>query len=136
MNHYRRALGGLALLAFLTFIGCSDSGRTAVEGSVLIDGQPLSMGSITFIPDAGNGGPSAGGAIVDGKFQIPAKYGPLQGKYRIKVFADRETGRKVIDPSFGEIAERKQIKFVRDEELSAEVGESDNVFSFALTTKK
>lgn len=119
----------------LVLIACTDSGRRQVEGTVSLDGRPLAAGTVTFIPTANTAGPSAGGPITAGKFSIPAEAGPFKGKYRVRIFADRQTGRKVNDPSFGLIPERERVRFEEDAHLSAEVVElAKNSFSFSLTS--
>jgi hypothetical protein len=94
---------GIALLlavglAALPFTGCGGSGRVSVSGRVTVDGKPVPEGSITFIPEKGNPGPTAGGAIRDGSYKIDARKGPMTGKHRMEVHAVARTGRSIPDP--------------------------------------
>ncbi len=57
------ALAGLLLVS----TGCGNS--ASVSGKVTYNGQPVKVGSITFLPADGQG-PSAGGVITDGAYQI------------------------------------------------------------------
>jgi hypothetical protein len=58
-------LGALALLLPLT-VGCG-GGKGTVSGTVTLDGQPLPVGNIAFIPSQG---PGASGRIEDGKYSV------------------------------------------------------------------
>jgi hypothetical protein len=87
--------------ALLCLPGCSGSGPqlAEVEGTVLLDGQPIDEGSIQFIPVEGTTGPGAGGVIKDGKYHIDRRKGVTVGKNRVELRAFRTTGRKVNDPN-------------------------------------
>lgn len=67
--------------AVLVFVGCGGASderlpTTPVEGTVTLDGEPLSQGTISFFPVAG--GKHATGVINDGKFVL-ATYEPQDG---------------------------------------------------------
>ncbi len=54
--HLGRCLGGVVLCALAS---CSRAERTIpVEGKVLVDGQPLTLGTVIFTPDAARGNTS------------------------------------------------------------------------------
>jgi hypothetical protein len=69
--------------------GCSGKPPMGdVQGTVTVNGQPLSEGAVRFIPLDGNT-PTTGGAIRDGKFRVAV---PV-AKQRVEVSAnvvDRE----------------------------------------------
>jgi hypothetical protein len=73
--------------------------RGSVRGEVTLDGRPLESGSIRFIPAETRGGPTAGGDILDGSYQIPRAKGPAVGRYRVEVNAPHKTGRQIISPT-------------------------------------
>lgn len=78
-----RAFGILLVLS-----GCGDtSGTFPVSGTVTYQGEPVPRGSIGFIADynAGNKGPQAYGAIVDGKYETPPGKGHGGGAYWVRV---------------------------------------------------
>jgi len=82
-------LCGCALIALA---GCGDGrpARVPVSGVVLIDGQPLPRGHISFVPT--NGRPSAGEIGGDGKFTLTCydgQDGAIPGTHRIQVSANR-----------------------------------------------
>lgn len=97
----RRALG-LAALA-LALAGCGNDQE--VRGTVMFDGKPLATGGIAFEPADGNG-PTGGGAIVDGKYELtgPARLPPgpkvvrIRGSTRIRRKAEVMPGKfEVVD---------------------------------------
>jgi hypothetical protein len=65
-----------------------------VTGRVLLDGQPLKEGQITFHPN-GIAGTVAGGDIRDGAYRLTAREGPVIGSNRIEVRSVQKTGRTV-----------------------------------------
>ncbi|WP_145284032.1 carboxypeptidase regulatory-like domain-containing protein [Pirellulimonas nuda] len=100
-NFRRRGVPAMLLgIALCGLIGCGDGRpvRVPVSGVVLIDGAPLTHGSILFFPEQGRPG---GGAIgADGTFTASC-YEPGDGlppgKYRVQV--------KATEP-MGEVAQR------------------------------
>lgn len=59
-----------------------------VWGEVSLNGQPVEDGEIVFVPEAGSSGPSTGGAIKAGRYDIPAEQGPRAGSsYRVEISA-------------------------------------------------
>jgi hypothetical protein len=95
----------ICTLGVSTVIGCGrGTDRIAVKGSVAVDGKPLESGSIRFVPDAGVQGPTAGGSIAAGRFEIPATDGPLAGIHRVEITASRPTGDHVPDDATGNLA--------------------------------
>src|SRR5438046_1495605 len=65
--------------------------RVAVRGNVTYDGAPVKHGMITFRPVPGSNGPSAGTAIIDGKFQLTIEKGPTVGPHDVEIkIADLE----------------------------------------------
>lgn len=87
----------LAALVFAT--GCDGGPQTVpVEGKVLLDGEPLTQGSVRFVSDTGR---PAGSAIgEDGSFKVVSISGNDQrkivglvpGRYRISVKATEMLG--------------------------------------------
>ena len=89
----------LALLAGLfAALGCSSGDgleRARVRGEVRVDGQPLEDGSINFFPAGDAEGPSAGGVIKQGLYDIAQESGPVVGKNRVEIRGVKKTGRMV-----------------------------------------
>ncbi|MBL8848331.1 MAG: hypothetical protein JNG89_01545 [Planctomycetaceae bacterium] len=63
-----------------------------------LDGAPLKEGTITFFPSGATRGPAAGGAIVDGRYDISASEGPIVGTSRVELRSVQKTGRIVKSP--------------------------------------
>ena len=66
--------------AFLT-----DTPRCIVSGQLMIDGQPLNRGWITFMPENPNEPVASCYITKDGKYSIPLKDGPCVGRQAIEV---------------------------------------------------
>ena len=131
-HQYYRTLGWLLLVALL---GCgSNDGRLAVDGSITLDGKPLSAGVISFRPVLADKATTAGSGIEEGRYRIPAAGGLMPGEYKVVVQAFEETGRMVDDPQFGQTPETVPVKFNEVETLRATVtADGPNRFDFALT---
>ncbi len=77
--------------------GCADDGPklVPVAGRVTLDGQPLSNGSVTLRPEAGdsNWEQPTGSIDADGKYVVytQRKPGAPPGKYRVVIFATAAT---------------------------------------------
>lgn len=77
--------------------GCGDGrpGRVQVSGQVLIDGQPLSYGSIRFVPSSGR--PGVAKLDDEGKFTLSTygKYdGVITGEHAIAINGSEELSSK------------------------------------------
>ena len=68
-------------------LGCSESGppRKPVFGTVSSAAANQVNGGISFLPAAGTKGPSATGAVVEGKFRFAAEDGPVPGQYQVLI---------------------------------------------------
>jgi hypothetical protein len=75
------------------FAGCGESG-VVVEGSVLCNGKPADLGSVTFSPADGKG-PSVGAPIAGGKYRIDGKAGLTPGKKQVDISATLKTGKQL-----------------------------------------
>jgi hypothetical protein len=76
------------IVIFLPITACHYNdglGRVAVRGNVTYDGAPVKHGTITFQPVHRSNGPSAGSAIIDGKFQLAAEKGPTVGPHEVAI---------------------------------------------------
>jgi len=79
---------GWSICAVLSLAGCGDGrpARVPVSGTVVIDGQPLTCGSISFIQSGTR--PAAGPIGSDGRFTLTcfeAGDGAIPGHYRVAV---------------------------------------------------
>ena len=127
-------------LLALVCLGCGSGSRQAIEGTVTLDGQPLANGEITFIPEEGTKGPTAGAEIVDGKFAIPTARGTFAGKFRVEITASRVGNQKVVGHLRGETGYAYEqfipSKYNNASQLKADVNaDAENHFDFAVTSK-
>ena len=116
--------------------GCAEKQELLpVAGTVLIDGQPLPMGSIQFVPESGR--PFASKIRPDGTFRLTRVSvskeqggGVLQGKYRIGV-----ASAEVIDEDGGEIRRHVPMRYAdySTSELEMEIREPQEDLVIELT---
>lgn len=124
---------GAALLTMavgLTIVGCGadTGGRVPLAGQVTLDGTPLDRGTIEF--HSSGGGSVSGGAIRDGRFEIPAAQGVTPGSYEVRIYSASESG-EVANPDEppGPEAERQvaqeriPARYNTQSELTTQVGE-------------
>jgi hypothetical protein len=86
----------LSLWVILCLIGCGGSGpqQAAVTGAVTYDNEPVTKGTITFVPTGETKGTSAGADIKDGKYSITGDKGPTFGKYKVQILWSKKTGKQ------------------------------------------
>jgi len=134
------ALPVVLLTTLMLFGGCGSSdplSRQAVSGSITLNGEPVSQGSIDFTP-TGSTGTMSGAAVTDGKFLIPQEKGLSPGEYLVRISApsaDKErTGggdfpapaRELIPPQYNTRSQEK---------ILVEAGKP-NQFDFEIRTSK
>jgi hypothetical protein len=113
----------------LTVAGCGQSGpsKLDVSGTVKFDGQDVTDGYITFVPEDKTVGPEAG-PIKDGKYTAQVR----EGKNKVKIQATRPVpGKK---GPMGEQAVEQYIPKQYNEEttLSADVARGKTEHNFDL----
>ncbi len=125
---------------FIVTIGCGGQKgpeRASVHGTVTVDGQPVEQGTISFAPTDGNEGPSAGGNIENGQYDIPIKLGPVLGMHLVAITGTQETGQTRPAPTNPSI----QIPIMRltvppqyntNSQLKREILAGENELSFEL----
>ena len=136
----RRWAGWAGCLALL-MSGCRDNGRGEVHGLVTLDGQPIAVGAILFLPAEGTKGPTAGASIADGRFEVPAAKGPVPGPHRVEIRAIRKTGKRVPAQSpapagmiVDETVEMVPERYNKNSTLRFEVTKGSNTANFELVT--
>lgn len=87
-NSISLRLSGLSFLLMATLIlaGCQDSKLGSVTGVVSIDGKPVEMASVSFIPDFGRA--SVGSTNEKGEYVLnytSSKKGALIGKHKVTI---------------------------------------------------
>jgi hypothetical protein len=82
-----------AVAAFAAGCGGSQGpAREPIAGSVSIGGKPLAKGRILFLPVAPNQGPAVAASIVDGRYSLSRREGPIVGANRVEVEAELDLG--------------------------------------------
>jgi hypothetical protein len=89
----RHVLLGLACAVVVLGTGCGD-GRVRVHGSVAFEGKPLEEGIVTFEPADGVG-PTTGGPIKDGKYDLTGEARATVGEKIVRIIGSRKSGRKI-----------------------------------------
>jgi hypothetical protein len=113
--------------------------RFPLSGKVTVDGQPMQMGVISFLPQA-DGGRVSGGPIKDGTYSVPEAKGATAGKYRVEIHWNKLTGKKIPNPFdktelIDEMMEGLPAKYHQDSELTADVSSTQTTFDFDLKTE-
>jgi hypothetical protein len=121
----------IASVIVVTMLGCGPSGAD-VRGRVSLDGESVADGVISFQPEKETPGPSAGGRIVDGEYEVP---NVLPGVYRIEI-RSWQTTEKVVNGPLGRAKERVNVIPQRywgeTTELRADLRPGGNVVDFTL----
>ena len=118
---------GACILA-LWIAGCTKAGPqlALVEGTVLLDGQPLPNAEVEFQPEKGR--PSIGATDADGKYKLRFsrdKWGAQVGKHKVQITTFSPEGE-------GKFKERIPARYNKATELSIEVKTGPNWRDFDL----
>ena len=136
----------LAITFFL--LGCGGGGstyegeqRAAISGVVTLDGQPVKVGTIAFIPEDSSKRRS-GTTIVGGEYSLTEGKGPEFGPHQVVISAKVEDAEKVVEvldidgKGTGEFApattETIPEKYNEQTELKLEVDAADMTANFDL----
>ena len=126
----------MVLLPISLLVGCGDSGRFPIKGSVKFDGTPVKKGYIVILPMPGTEGPAAGSDIIDGTFNVSAEKGVFEGHFKVEIKGWREskkmtedfvTGEKYADP-----VQFLPAKFNTKSELTMDVEADKESYDFNL----
>jgi hypothetical protein len=107
-----------------------------VTGTVRLNNEPLTTGSIAWIPIEGTPGPGGGGGInKDGKYEI--KEGLRPGKYRVEIRSTITLTRRVVNPTIPADMVNEEVSVIPEEYnansgLFREIGKGSYVFDFDL----
>jgi hypothetical protein len=134
----------LVVLASLCVVAGCNRGypgdrRHPVSGSVRVDGQPLELGTISFIPTDNDKQRVSGGPIQNGVYAVDEARGANAGKYRIEIRWSKKTGRKIPIPDTGDMTDERTeglpSRYHQESELTAEVSAGKTTFDFHLKSK-
>ncbi len=124
----------LGLLAIIPLAGCSRRGAMPathpVTGTVMVDGEPLNEGAITFDPADGKGG-VYGGPISSGRYDVKVAAGPK----KVSIYGMKQLG--AIGPDGKPMASQfLPQRYTDGSELTATIEPRRNELSFELSTTK
>jgi len=129
-------------LASFAAVGCGQKEYTGerrfpISGKVTVDGQAMEHGLIRLLPL--EKGQVSGGPITNGAYAIPEEKGPNAGGYKVEIYWNKPTGRRVRDPYGEEIMDEYKEglpdKYHKNSELNAEISAKQKVFDFELKSK-
>jgi hypothetical protein len=123
-----------AAASILLIAGCGQGNRAAVSGMVTLDGKPIEQGAITFFPAPGNKGPSAGGTITNGRYDVASAKGVAIGANKVMISSVQPTGRKIpsAGTNYDERLEAVPAKYNNETTLTCDVQPGKNEFNFEL----
>jgi hypothetical protein len=132
------ARGPLCMLAlalvFASLGGCSSDHRFGVEGRVTYAGEPIELGSITFLPEDEKS-IKGGGIIVKGQYKVEPSNGLNPGQHRVQIRWAKPTGKKYKN-EFGEVLDVRQEglpeKYHTKSSLTAVIKAGPNRINFDL----
>ncbi len=85
-----RSLSWLGIVVVLGLAGCGSNGRSTVEGTVTLNGQPIESGAMSFRPLDGKT-PTVGCFITAGRFRLQVPIGSM----RVEISAMEKSGKGV-----------------------------------------
>jgi hypothetical protein len=117
------------LLLSLLFAGCGPKHpqMAPVKGKVLIDGQPLTFGSVGTLPPSGRG--AHGEIQPDGTFELftYGKHdGALVGLHKVSVAAYEQSGKKDPESGYGKLMTPKKYGDPQSSGLTIDVQPGGN----------
>lgn len=128
---------GVAFVATLVAFGCAEKKReVTVTGKITIDGEPIPMGTITFVAADGDT-PTGGGVIKDGEYTASVP----PGEKTVLVVGNRSAGQ---EPEYQDVPDspmRDKYEMITPEAYNAKhltplkvsIRESQNGLNFELT---
>jgi hypothetical protein len=123
----------------LLLIGCGGGDRSSVSGTVTLDGEPVTKGSILFDPVESREVKPVG-LIENGSYSLTSETGPKPGKHKVEIRWAKPTGKQVPvkdDPPnmIDETKEAVPAKYNTSTELTVEITPGSNRHDFPLTSK-
>lgn len=125
----------LGSMALAVVIGCgNDHGLGRVEGTVTLDGKPLSEATVVFIQ--GQGRPAGAVTGADGKYvlnYVGSQKGALPGNSRVQITTARGPAETEDGQPIAAVPERLPVRYNVQSELAFEVQAGElNIADFAL----
>jgi len=109
--------------------------RAKVSGRIMIDGQPLKTGQITFDPQ--NGQPPATLDILDGNYEGKAVVGKNKVMISSMTKISMKEKMKMDGPGYDAMVEVNALppRYHNDSQITRDVEDKDNTFNFEVSAK-
>lgn len=134
-NRYVQSTAFVALTLLLTACSGDSLGRQPIDGTVTLDGMPLSHGNIRFEPLTADDSTAAGAVIAGGEFHIPREQGLPRGEYRVSISCPGKLEANQDADEGGLAEELVPARYNRDTTLQVTVASGGrNQFPFDLVT--
>lgn len=110
--------------------------RFPISGMVMVDGELMEYGTISFIPAIQDKARVSGGPIINGKYQMREGRGANAGDYRVEIRWQKPTGKMIRDIDTEEMIEERAeglpARYHENSELTVTVSEEEYEFHFDL----
>jgi hypothetical protein len=123
-----KVTAAILALAIAAVVGCGPKhpATASVKGKVLLNGQPLTLGSVGTIPAAGRA--ARGDIQPDGSFELQTfapRDGALIGKHKVAVVAYDSSGGKGPESEYGKLLVPKRYANYETSGLTIDVKEGE-----------
>ncbi len=116
--------------------GCGTESVGTIGGQVVVDGAPVETGTVSFRPAENPTGRGSGGALSDGRFEIPGDEVMKPGKYLVSVVAMKATGKTFNDPQRGPVPVMQPIELADSPQEVEITSENAGQLQISFTAKK
>ncbi len=113
-------------------LGCGSEKASSIKGTITLDGNPLLLGNLTFVPIMPETNKKASSAVINGTYSIENYEGFNPGTYWVEINWAKATGKKVPSADPGILMEQT-IQGAISQEVKVEKG--TNVKDFKLNSK-
>ena len=108
-------------------LGCGSEKASSIKGAITLDGKPLLLGNLTFVPIMPETNKKASSAVINGTYCIENYEGFNPGTYWVEINWAKATGKKVPSADPG-IPMEQTIQGVISQEVKVEKGTNEKDF--------
>lgn len=87
-------------------LGCGSEKASSIKGAITLDGKPLLLGNLTFVPIMPETNKKASAAVINGTYCIENYEGFNPGTYWVEINWAKATGKKVPSADPGILMEQ------------------------------
>lgn len=114
-------------LFLICFLGCGSEKPSSIKGTITLDGKPLLLGSLTFVPKTPETNKKAASAVNDGTYIIENHEGFNPGIYLVEINWAKVTGKKIPSADPGILMDQT-ISGVISQEIIVQKGINEKDF--------